>query len=88
MTADLVKFAKYAPMLNENDMNLVTAIEFINRTKMEPDPDAKPLPTEITIEEKRSRRTKIALIAGVVLLSVAVLFLLYQVGTDLYNLFF
>lgn len=88
LTADLVKFAKHAPMLNENDMNLVTAIEFINRTKVEPDPNEKPAPTEITIEEKRSRLTKTALIVGIVLLAVATLYLFYQMGCDLYNLFF
>ena len=31
-TADLVKFAKYSTLINENDMNLVNAIEFINKT--------------------------------------------------------
>lgn len=32
-TADLVKFAKFAPLMNENDMNLVSAVDFINQTK-------------------------------------------------------
>ncbi len=32
-TADLVKFAKYSTMLNENDRNLVSAVNFIDRTK-------------------------------------------------------
>ena len=32
-TADLVKFAKYNTLINENDANLVNAIEFINQTK-------------------------------------------------------
>ena len=35
MTADLVKFAKYSTLINENDSNLVNAIEFINTTKIE-----------------------------------------------------
>lgn len=34
-TADLVKFAKYSTLINENDMNLVNAIDFINQTKQE-----------------------------------------------------
>ena len=54
-TADLVKFAKHAPMMNENDMNLVNAVDFINETKIEEDPNAKKEPTEIKVEEKRSR---------------------------------
>ena len=35
-TADLVKFAKHLPLMNENDMNLVNAVDFINNTKIEP----------------------------------------------------
>jgi hypothetical protein len=34
-TADLVKFAKYSTMINENDLNLVNAIHFIDVTKQE-----------------------------------------------------
>lgn len=33
MTADLVKFAKYETYINENDMNLVNAMKFIDETK-------------------------------------------------------
>lgn len=32
-TADLVKFAKWNTFINENDANLVAAVEYINRTK-------------------------------------------------------
>lgn len=88
LTADLVKFAKYAPLLNENDINLTNAIEFINQTKVEANPDEKPAPKEITIEEKRSRRSKILLITGIVSLGVLVVVMIYFVGNDLYNLFF
>lgn len=34
-TADLVKFAKYSTLLGENDMNLVNAVAFIDKTKTE-----------------------------------------------------
>jgi len=37
-TADLVKFAKYSTLLNENDMNLVNAVAFIDKTKTEQQP--------------------------------------------------
>ena len=88
MIPKLTKFAKYAPLLNENDMNLMSAIEFINQTKVEPDPNEKPAPEEITIEEKRSRRTKIALLVGITLLIVLALIVTYLLGSDVYNLFF
>lgn len=55
-TADLVKFAKYNTQVNENDMNLVNAIEFINHTKLEQDPNQKPEPQIISSEERRSMR--------------------------------
>lgn len=87
-TADLVKFAKHSPLLNENDMNLVNAIDFINQTKIEADPNAKPQPTEITIEEKRSRRAKIALIAAITVVAAAVAVILFVVVRDIYNLCF
>lgn len=34
--ADLVKFAKYKPLPNENDLSLVNAYLFVNQTKIEP----------------------------------------------------
>lgn len=77
-TADLVKFAKYSTLINENDMNLVNAIEFINQTKVETDPNAKvEEPEEVKVERERSRRTLfnmrlalvVATLVGVALLS-------------------
>lgn len=88
LTADLVKFAKYAPLLNENDMNLMCAIDFINQTKIEVDPNEKPMPTEITVEEKRSRRAKTLLVLGITVLALLVLFVGFYMGYDIYNLFF
>ncbi len=87
-TADLVKFAKHNPLMNENDMNLVNAIEFINQTKVEVDPNIKPQPREITIEEKRSRKAKMGLFATIVILSVTVSYMLVIVVRELYNLCF
>ena len=34
-TADLVKFAKHSTLINENDLNLVNAVNFIDKTKVE-----------------------------------------------------
>lgn len=53
-TADLVKFAKYSTLINENDANLLTAINYINQTKQEIDPNAEPEKPEYTPEEMRS----------------------------------
>ena len=80
-TADLVKFAKHAPQINENDMN------FINETKQPEEENQKPQPTEITIIEKRSLRTKVLLICGIVLLSAALMGTFVYIGLQLYELF-
>lgn len=86
-TADLVKFAKHNPLMNENDANLINAIDFINETKEKEDENAKPQPTEITIIEKRSLRTKILLGAGIVALTAALVGSLIYIGLELYNYF-
>ena len=86
-TADLVKFAKHNPLMNENDANLINAIDFINETKEKEEENAKPQPTEITIIEKRSLRTKILLGAGIVVLAVALACSLIYIGLELYNYF-
>lgn len=87
LTADLVKFAKHNPMMNENDANLINAIDFINETKEKEDENAKPQPTEITIIEKRSLRTKVLLGAGIVVLAAALIGSLIYIGLELYNYF-
>ena len=87
-TADLVKFAKHSPLMNENDMNLVNAVDFINNTKVEPDPNAKPEPTEITIEEKRSKQGRMVLLGSMVVIGIAVVVILYLVTKGIYNLCF
>lgn len=75
-TADLVKFAKHSTLINENDANLVSAIDFINKTKQEnplPEENARPV---LTKEEQRTENTRLALkisIAVAVLLSVSLL---------------
>lgn len=86
-TADLVKFAKHNPLMNENDANLLSAIDFINETKEKEDPNAKPQPTEITIVEKRSLRDKVLLGVGVALMAGAFIWALVYICKELYNYF-
>ena len=87
LTADLVKFAKHDPQMNENDANLINAIDFINETKQPEDENQKPQPTEITIIEKRSLRVKAMLICGIIFLSVVLVGILIYIGMQIYNLF-
>ncbi len=87
-TADLVKFAKHTPLMNENDMNLVNAMEFINETKVEEDPAAKKEPTEIRVEEKRSKQGRIMLICSIAVVGIGTVFCLYLVIRHIIDLFF
>jgi hypothetical protein len=87
LTADLVKFAKHHPLLNENDANLLNAIDFINQTKETVDENAKPQPTEITVVEKRSLRTKILLGVGIAVVGGALTASLLYISVNLYNYF-
>ena len=87
-TADLVKFAKHSPLMNENDMNLVNAVDFINETKLEEDVNAKKEPTEIKVEEKRSKQGRIALMCSIGATGVISAVCLYIVVRCIIDLFF
>lgn len=83
--ADLVKFAKLHPSMNENDRNLMNAIEYVNTTKNVE--EEKMQPTEKRVVNKRSvleKRVLVISIVAIVALLIAVAVLL---TTDLYNLF-
>ncbi|MBR6032271.1 MAG: hypothetical protein IKP36_09980 [Bacteroidaceae bacterium] len=72
-TADLVKFAKWSTLINENDANLVAAVEYVNQTKIEVDPNAKPEPEVIKeTDQKRLTQVKIMRVAMVVLVVLSV----------------
>ena len=75
ITADLVKFAKYSTLINENDLNLVNAINFIDQTKQENTPTEERIVPKLSEADKRSRQTRRAIkwIISVVLAAVAVL---------------
>lgn len=83
-TADLVKFAKYSTLINENDMNLVNAIEFINRTKIENQPAEQVIKPKLTAEDERTvKARKIMKTAIWVMAAVAVVL----VGYIIYNVY-
>lgn len=83
-TADLVKFAKYSTLINENDMNLVNAIEFINRTKIENQPAEQVIKPKLTAEDERTvKARKIMKTAIWIMAAVAVVL----VGYIIYNVY-
>ena len=84
--ADLVKFAKLNPQMNEKDRHLESTVDFINATK-ETDVEENPKPVEKRIFKKRSTKEKIALFTAMILLSVSTIVLLVLLIQDIYYLF-
>ena len=85
-TADLVKFAKYSTMINENDANLVSAIDFINQTKLENVPTEETLKPELTEADQRTVKTRKTLKAFITLIVIVCVALLGYVFYGLYQL--
>lgn len=83
--ADLVKFAKFEPAMNENDRNILNAIEFVNKTKIA-ETEENPQPTEKKIVNKRSKREKRLLLLTVVVLACLTIALLVMLVRELYYL--
>jgi hypothetical protein len=83
-TADLVKFAKYDTQMNEDDRNLVSAIEYINSTKQEE--VAEQMQQELIVMEKGSKRTRTLLIVFTSLLAIGLLATLGYIAFRLMNL--
>ena len=82
-TADLVKFAKYSTLINENDANLVNAVEFINTTKIENVPTTETIAPKLTEHDKRSIRSRItikwSMIAIIILAVFLWMYLVYRI---------
>lgn len=60
--ADLVKFAKFQPLQNENDLSIMNAYLFVNQTKIEEvqklDKDGNPIPTPNNDNKDNSKKIK------------------------------
>ena len=88
-TSDMVKFAKFKPMLNENDRNLVNALEFVNGTKVEiPESELQPREEETVVEMKRSKGARMTILVTGLVISVAGALFLVLAVLKLYYLFF
>ena len=86
LTADLVKFAKYSTLINENDLNLVNAIQFIDKTKIENQPTTEKIMPQLTEADKRAQQTRMVIktvIGGIV---VAIVVILFYIVSHLYEM--
>lgn len=82
-TADLVKFAKYATEVNENDRNLLYAVDFINNTKQDNVPTEERIKPTVTEAQRQTIRTRISLKWALGIMAVTatalVVYILYQI---------
>jgi len=85
-TADLVKFAKYSTLINENDKNLVSAIDFINQTKLENVPTEETVKPQLSEEDQRSVKMRRILKGVITVLLIACACLLAYVVYTTYQL--
>ena len=85
-TADLVKFAKYSTLINENDANLVNAIDFINQTKLENVPVEETVKPQLSEEDQRSQKTRRVLKYAITAMAVVCLAIFIYVVYILYML--
>ncbi|MDE5571608.1 MAG: BatD family protein [Prevotella sp.] len=86
MTADLVKFARYSTLINENDANLVNAIDFINQTKQENQPTEEAIKPQLSVEDLRSQKTRRLLKTVIWIVTIASALLLCYVIYSVYQL--
>ncbi len=82
-TADLVKFAKYQTLINENDLNLVNAVNFIDQTKLEGEPTEERIVPKLSEKDKRSLQSrkviKALLWTIAVVVAALVIYIIYNI---------
>ncbi len=71
-TADLVKFAKYSTLINENDLNLVNAVNFIDQTKTQETETEEKIVPQLSENDKRIQESRkvIKILLGLIIISV------------------
>lgn len=76
ITADLVKFAKYSTMINENDLNLVNAVNFIDKTKTEEKETEEKIVPKLSADDKRIQESRkiIKILLGVIVVAAIFIF--------------
>lgn len=85
-TADLVKFAKYTVGINENDRNLVNAVDFINSTKLENVPTEERIVPAISEQQRQTIRMRLSLKWCLAILAIATTLLMSYVLYHLWDI--
>lgn len=72
-TADLVKFAKHETQSNENDRNLLAAIDFVNETKTEETVKVEKEKEKLSEADEKQRKMNITLVVAIITTAVVTL---------------
>ena len=75
-TADLVKFAKYSALINENDLNLLHAAKFIDETKTDVQETIEKVVEQLSEDEAKTRKNHFTLKVLLYVLSFVLMALL------------
>ncbi len=85
-TADLVKFAKYSTLINENDLNLVNAVNFIDETKQNEQETVEKIVPKLSDDDQKAKNSRLTIKVALAVLAVAIGALVAYVAWNLYVL--
>lgn len=85
-TADLVKFAKYSTLINEDDLNLVNAVNFIDETKGNEVATEERIVPKLTDNERKASQSRRLIKALLWAIGLAVAALLAWIVYNVYQL--
>ena len=81
-----MKFAKHEALINENDMNLVNAINFIDQTKIEGQPTEERIVPKLDESDRRKQKNRMTIKTLLAVIGIGVLGLLVYVIYHVYLL--
>lgn len=85
-TADLVKFAKYSTLINENDLNLVNAVNFIDETKQDEQETVEKIAPKLSENDQKVKKNRVTLKGLLWALGTIIVALVAYVGYHVYLL--
>ncbi len=83
--ADLVKFAKLQPSMEEQDNDLMQALSYVQATKIVPAVAPKPHVEYVSLSDKKQSRLRLAMLFGGIALTLAALALTCYIVFELYQ---
>ena len=87
-TADLVKFAKYSTLINENDLNLVNAVSFIDQTKTQEKESEEKIVPKLSENDRRLQESRKLIKVLLWVIGIAVTFVFCYVAYNAIILMF